>query len=178
MKRSELEHAIRAACDVAHDTEIIIIGSQAVLGQFPDAPADVTHSVEVDVYPLRDPTASDVIDGALGEDSTFDSTHGFYLHGVGPETATLPEGWESRLVAVRNENTRGHTGWCLEVHDLAASKLVAGREKDLDFVAALLRHGMIDADTLGERVQTLPLTGKRLDVVRARVGRLARSPEC
>ncbi|MGQ0752176.1 MAG: hypothetical protein ACT4PS_16750 [Betaproteobacteria bacterium] len=38
MKRSELEHLIRAAGRIAGDPEIVVIGSQAILGQFPDAP--------------------------------------------------------------------------------------------------------------------------------------------
>ena len=38
MKRSELEHLIRAAGSIANDAEIVIIGSQSILGQFPDAP--------------------------------------------------------------------------------------------------------------------------------------------
>jgi hypothetical protein len=36
MTRAELEHAIRAACDITHDTEVYVFGSQAILGQFPD----------------------------------------------------------------------------------------------------------------------------------------------
>jgi len=39
MTREQLEHAIRAACDVAEDAELLIFGSQAILGQFPDAPS-------------------------------------------------------------------------------------------------------------------------------------------
>ena len=39
MTRSELEHLIRAAADIANDDDIVVIGSQAILGQFPDAPA-------------------------------------------------------------------------------------------------------------------------------------------
>jgi hypothetical protein len=39
MKRSELEHLIRAAGSIANDSEIVVIGSQAILGQFPDAPS-------------------------------------------------------------------------------------------------------------------------------------------
>jgi len=38
MTRAELEHAIRAACDVAGDPEIWVFGSQAILGEHPDAP--------------------------------------------------------------------------------------------------------------------------------------------
>lgn len=36
MRRSELEHLIRAIGEIADDDEVI--GSQAILGQFPDAP--------------------------------------------------------------------------------------------------------------------------------------------
>src|SRR5437763_1568132 len=40
------------------------------------------------------------IDGAIGDGSPFDSTFGYYAHGVGPETATAPAGWQERLVRV------------------------------------------------------------------------------
>lgn len=33
MTRDQLEHAIRAACAVANDTELIVFGSQAILGR-------------------------------------------------------------------------------------------------------------------------------------------------
>lgn len=38
MKRLELEHVIRAAGSIAEDDAIAVIGSQSILGQFPDAP--------------------------------------------------------------------------------------------------------------------------------------------
>jgi hypothetical protein len=59
---------------------------------------------------------------------------------MGAETAVLPDGWRERLIPLRNQNTGGGTGLCLEVHDLAVSKLVAGREKDLAFISGLVRH--------------------------------------
>lgn len=49
MTRSELEHLIRAAGSIADDSEIVVIGSQSVLGQFPDAPASLLASAEADV---------------------------------------------------------------------------------------------------------------------------------
>lgn len=166
MRRSEIEHLIRAACDIVGEDELIVIGSQAVLGQFPDAPAEVTLSREADVYPRRNPDAAERIDGAIGEDSSFDSMYGYYAHGVGPATAVLPTGWEGRLVPVRNENTRGCTGWCLEVHDIAASKLYAGREKDRRYVAALLRHGMIQTPELEKRIARMPLPEAEQEQIR------------
>ena len=38
MKRHELEHLIRAAGAITGSDEIIVIGSQAILGARPDAP--------------------------------------------------------------------------------------------------------------------------------------------
>ena len=40
MTREQLEHAIRAACDVAEDTELYVFGSQATLGSQPDVVKD------------------------------------------------------------------------------------------------------------------------------------------
>jgi hypothetical protein len=86
---------------------------------------------------------SPFLGGNLGELSLFHQTHGIWVDGVEPTTATLPAGWEGRLVKLCNENTGGATGWCLDPHDIAFSKLAARREKDLAYVAALARHKMI-----------------------------------
>lgn len=151
MKRSELEHVIRAAGAIADDRAIVVIGSQALLGQFPDAPAALLVSMEADVFPRHRPERTDLIDGAIGEGSTFHEQFGYYAQGVSESTATLPKGWRERLVRVKNENTGGVEGLCLEVHDLAISKYVAGREKDLVFAAALARYGLTRKETLLER---------------------------
>lgn len=88
-------------------------------------------------------------------------------------TATLPAGWRERLVPIRNENTRGATGWCLEVHDPAVSKLVAGREKDLAFIAALFRHKLAASKVLGERLGRTPLPDSKRALAAERLNRLA-----
>lgn len=152
MTRSNLEHIIRAAGTITDDSEIIVIGSQAVLGQFPDAPPELLVSIEADVYPRNRPELSDLIDGSIGEGSPFERQFGYYALGVDPTTAILPQGWQTRLVRVSGENTRHIHGWCLEVHDLAISKLIAGRPKDLDFISSLVRHGMVSTTTLVERL--------------------------
>lgn len=172
MDRTALEHVLRAAAEIANEREFVVIGSQAVLGQFPNAPRALLASIEVDVYPRYAPEKSDMIDGAIGELSTFHQTFGYYAHGVDETTATLPSGWVERLVPVHNENTGGATGWCLEVHDLALSKLVAGREQDLDFVEVLVAERMVDVDVLRARVDTLVLPDPRLKAVRDRLLRL------
>jgi hypothetical protein len=160
--REQLEHAIRAACDVAGDTEVLVFGSQAILGEYPEAPAPLRASIEVDVQPVNRADAVDSIDGALGELSPFHQAFGFYVHGVSIESALLPHGWEGRTIPVSDPvGTRGHTGHCLEAHDLAASKLAAYREKDRDFVRILLVEGLVDPGTLRARIRGLPLPPDR-----------------
>jgi hypothetical protein len=121
MNRASLEHILRAAAAVANEHDIVVIGSQAVLGQFPDAPEALLVSIEADVFPRHAPDKSVLIDGAIGELSRFHQEFGYYAHGVDDTTATLPTGWTDRLIPIHNENTAGATGWCLEVHDLAIS---------------------------------------------------------
>jgi hypothetical protein len=67
MKRRDLEHVIRTAADIADDDEIVVIGSQAILGQHPDAPAELCVSTEADVYPKNRPERAELIDGSIGE---------------------------------------------------------------------------------------------------------------
>ena len=157
MTREELEHAIRAACDVSGDNEVFVFGSQAILGQYPDAPAALCQSAEADIAPRNHPERADDIDGALGEHSQFHHTHGFYVHGLGIEAAKLPRGWEKRAEVIQNDNTRGSKGTCVEAHDLAASKLVAFREKDRDFVRVLISERLIKPNRLVRVINLLPV---------------------
>jgi hypothetical protein len=159
--REQLEHAIRAVCDVSGETEVIVIGSQSILGEFPEAPAFLRQSTEVDVILKNKPDMTDKVEGTLGELSPFHDTHDFYVHGVTHETAKLPAGWEGRLVMIRSAATRDKTGWCLQGYDLAASKLYAFRDKDRDFVRVLLAEGLLAPATLQERVAMLPIDEAR-----------------
>ena len=163
MTRDQLEHAIRAACEVAGDDELYVFGSQAILAQFPDAPEVIRGSMEVDVQPKNRPEMTDAIDGSLGELSRFHSTYGYYVHGVSIDSAVLPVGWESRTVSIMNVATNEKAGLCLEAHDLAASKLAADREKDREFVTVLLAECSLDPDILVERVSTMPSSSDERD---------------
>ncbi|HKQ72015.1 MAG TPA: DUF6036 family nucleotidyltransferase [Polyangiaceae bacterium] len=169
MNRRALEHIIRASADIADDDEIIVIGSQSVLGQFPDAPEALRVSDEADVYPKNRPERWDVIDGSIGEGSPFHETYGYYAQGVEDGTAILPSGWKDRLIAVRNANTRNATGYCLEVHDLAVSKYVAGREKDRRFIRDAARYGLIDEATTLARIGEAPIDPEHAARIRDQV---------
>ncbi|MHB1468345.1 MAG: hypothetical protein ACYCU0_05600 [Solirubrobacteraceae bacterium] len=68
MRREDFEHALAAAAEVSGRDELVVIGSQAILGSLSDPPATLLVSL-VDVYPLEDPDAAINIDGSLGDGS-------------------------------------------------------------------------------------------------------------
>ena len=157
MKKAHLEHILKSAARIGDDNEIIVIGSQSILGQFPEAEKDpmLSYSVEADIYLKNKVQNTILVEGSIGEGSLFHITYGYYAQEVGPETAILPPGWEGRLYPVRVSYGDGSmvTGYCLEVHDLAVAKYAAGREKDFDFIAVMINKGMLRKKELISRVQ-------------------------
>ena len=113
MTRAELEHVLRAAAAIAQENSLVVVGSQAILLPFPNAPASLLVSREVDLYPAP------------------------------------------------------------EVHDLAVSKCVAGREKDADFVRTLLRVRMIEPDILTARIRALDAAAQPVEAIVAWAARRA-----
>ncbi|MEU5468767.1 DUF6036 family nucleotidyltransferase [Streptomyces xinghaiensis] len=161
MKRQELAHILRAACDVADDRDVLVIGSQSILGTFDedDLPSAATASIEADIAFLDDPDRikADDVEGAIGEMSTFHQINGVYAEGVHIETAAyLPPDWRDRLISWSLRSSEPADPHFLEPHDLAIAKLGAAREKDLDFVDALIRANLLDLTVLRERCALLP----------------------
>jgi hypothetical protein len=152
MNRVQLEHVLRAAAAIASENSLVVVGSQAVLLPFPNAPQALLGSREVDLYPALHPERADLIDGAIGAMSSFDDTFGYHADGVGPETAVMPADWMLRATLHYIGDV---TAICPEIHDLAVSKAVAARDKDADFVRVLLKEGMIDIETLCQRIAAL-----------------------
>ena len=169
MKREELEEAIRHAARVTQQREVLIIGSQAILGSYDEAqlPERATLSDEVEIAPITDDedfTLATLIDAELGEWSQFHEDHGFYVQGVNVTTAVLPNGWEARTVQVAPDGPGGASARCLDPHDLCASKLVRGEGKDLEFVGALVEAGLIDPASLVRICKKLPVSEIRRDI--------------
>jgi hypothetical protein len=168
--REQLEHVVRAAAAVVRD-DLVVVGSQAILGEHPDAPASLLVSQEADVFPRTNPGAAIEIDGAIGDGSRFHETYGYYAHGVGPETATLPDGWEDRLVPVRVPDLPRRetyvTAWCLESHDLIVSKCAAARDRDWEYVETALAHRLVQLDVLRTRIADLSVDRAERDRVSA-----------
>jgi len=173
VEREQLEHLIRAAAQVTHEYEFVIVGSQSILGPVPNPPQELKASMEADMYPLGAPEKADLLDGSIGEGSWFHITHKVYAQGVGPETAVLPSGWKERLHKVQTAQTDLKIGYCLDVLDLFMSKAWAGREKDREFCIALLRIGYVQFDAAVQRAADMPLTDGQKTSLRARIRRWA-----
>ena len=99
MRRDQLEHAIRAACQIIGRSEVIVVGSQAILGTYDESrlPPEATMSIEVDILPMADSDdetqrLADVLEGVAGELSPFEQLHGFSIDGVDLKTAVLSPG--------------------------------------------------------------------------------------
>lgn len=147
MKVENLEHVLRAIDDFTSvEYQFLLLGSQAILAHidpdyFPElAERDcLFHSQEIDVAPLVEDSKTqealaDEISGTLGEFTHFDNTHGYHADGVTLSTPTLAPGWRDRLKPYESDGVTSNKFFALSYEDLAVSKIMAGRPKDIDFV--------------------------------------------
>jgi hypothetical protein len=137
MKKRHVEHILRAAAAITGEKQLIVVGSQALHAKFPDVADEIVMSVEVDLIAKKNTSRTEWLN-AIGQDSQFHVTYGYYADPVDEGTAILPKGWKGRLVNLAAGEV---TGLCLDPHDLAISKYVARREKDLLFTRELARRG-------------------------------------
>jgi hypothetical protein len=142
VKKSELEHVIRAAKEITGETEFVVIGSQALHGAFPNLVDKLVTSHECDIYIPNAPEKTELLN-SIGMLTPFAQTYGYYADPVDPDTAKLPKSWARRKIAVSTRNTNGAIYYCPAPEDLVFSKLAAGREKDFRFVRALLARNLI-----------------------------------
>ena len=161
MRREELFHVARAAADVAGVRRVLILGSQAIHGSYDyeELPDEVVRSVEADVVILDDPhgDAASLVDGALGFMSPFSRQFTYHADGMTLTEATLPDGWEGRVVRLPTLDAHGDDIEVLfpELHDLVVTKLHADRPHDRRFVQALWDAGLLDVDVLLARIALL-----------------------
>lgn len=114
MNREQFEHVLRAVSRIAADPNVLVIGSQSILGSYADdeLPPEATGSMEVDAAFFDDPgeTKSGVVDAMIGELSNFHNEFGYYPQGVGVKTGVFPEGWKDRLVIYETPGTQPGRG--------------------------------------------------------------------
>jgi len=169
MKKADLEHLIRAAAAITGEYELVIVGSQSILGSVDTPPNRLLQSNEADIYPLNNTDLADLIDGSIGEGSIFHEKFQYYAQGVGPETSVLANGWKDRLIKLQNNNTDSKIGYCISASDLAIAKFVAWREKDIDYLKVMAEHHIINRDALINLAKDTPLKTIDLDELLLRI---------
>ena len=88
----------------------------------------------------------------FGVFSDFQLEHGFYADVLGLATVVLPTDWRKRLQSLLDENGE-IVAYCAEIHDIAVSKLIAGREKDFRFLADAFWLEIMSIDRFIERIR-------------------------
>ena len=171
--REDLTRAVRAVARHFNTDTVYLIGSQAILAAWPDAPSEARWSVEIDAYPGNATTweignagreASEEINALFGFGSDFHTAFGFYIDGVDEHTAFLPKDWKARAVRIRiPDGGREITAIAPSVDDLVVAKLARLDEKDKRFVSACHRARPLDA----ERIRAL-IELTKLDTARKR----------
>jgi len=145
-----LLEAAHAACG---HRDYVVVGSLSILAmeQVAMVPTDMTMSIDADCYTLADPPRIFDLKPGLGEGSAFHALHGIYLDPVSPKLPTLPDGWEGRLIRVAHGEIAAHF---LEPNDAAISKLARGEPRDLRWVRAGVKAGMVSMPTLALRMKS------------------------
>lgn len=170
MKKREIDHVLRVAGQITGEQQFIIIGSQSLHGKYPDLPDEIVKSMEVDLFASKKHGRTDWLN-AIGIDSPFHESFGYYADPVDEKTAVLPKGWKGRLVNLSPGNTEGVKGLCLEPHDLAIAKYVASREKDLIFTRELARRGLLSEARLLSLLDQTSVDEDARERIRSQIGR-------
>lgn len=164
---------------------VVIIGSQSVLLEWPDAPVLMRTSGEIDAYPINweawerehpGQEASEEINALFGWGSDFHVTHGFYIDGVDSSTATLPAGWKDRVIHITAE-AYGTTVTAIapSPEDLVVSKLARLEEKDAAYIAERHRFRPLNFPLIRERLAATEMDHNRRAAAQSILDRLEQS---
>lgn len=162
MRFPALKHLVESVRALGQCRKVTVLGSASLLASFPELGErellESTYDGDLLLEPINEQIAGYLTE-AVGQGSLFRAEHGYHADILHPTIVeSLPPGWESRLVAVKGfENV-----YALDPHDLAAVKVVVGREKDLALVRGLLGLGKISADQLRKRLHAMPLGEKEM----------------
>lgn len=151
MRKSDLFELISAIKSLVPGEMPIIVGSQAVhlVTEFP--PEIVRQSIECDFLLIGGKSETrTAINKTFGVFSQFQIEKGFYADALGLATVILPTGWPERLQNLEDEDGKTIAN-VVEIHDIAVSKLIAGREKDFVFLKELFLREYISIEIFLER---------------------------
>ncbi len=149
MKRADLRRLFAQARDLCGETDYVVMGSLAVLGYAEQVPARMAASLDVDAFSKTDPERIIQVAAALGQGSPFEAEHGYYLDPIAPRVATLPSGWEERLVRLQLEPDL--VLWFLEANDAAVSKYARMEPRDREWIRPGLGSGILSLAVIEAR---------------------------
>jgi hypothetical protein len=188
---ADLERTVRAIATEFKTDSVFIIGSQAILVGWPEAPLAMKVSPEIDAFPGNakiwetqekakhpgeNPEASEHINALFGEGSRFHETHGFYIDGVDENTAMLPADWQTRALVRRVEvENRVVTAVAPCPEDIIVSKLARLDKKDRKFVEAFDAVRPLDPEVIEKRIRSSPMHPTVADRAVAYIQALTRS---
>ena len=162
MRLSALRHVVESVRALGQCRKVIVMGSASLLASFPELGEQELLENTYDGDLLLDPSNEKIagyVAEAVGQGSLFKAEHGYHADILQPTIVeSLPPEWETRLVALEGFKNV----FALDPYDLAAVKVVAGREKDLTLVRGLIGLGKISADELRKRLHTMPLGEKEM----------------
>jgi hypothetical protein len=155
VRKSDLFDLISAVNSLIRDELPIIVGSQAVYLLTDLPPEILRQSIECDFLLTggKSETRTE-INKKLGVFSQFQIEKGFYADALGLATVILPTGWQERIQNLKDENGNIIAN-VAEIHDIAVSKLIAGREKDFVFLKEMFLREYILIETFLERAKLI-----------------------
>ena len=151
MRREDLRLLFARARDLCGETDYVVLGSLAVLGHAGEVPPRMAASLDVDAFSKGDPGRIFELASALGPGSPFEAEHGYYLDPISPRLATLPDGWEERLLRIQLEPDL--VAWFLEPNDAAVSKYARMEPRDREWIRPGLRAGILSMAIIEARVR-------------------------
>ena len=168
MNREQLHLLLTQAKAIVHHTDFVIVGSLSILGAVSDPPRTMVMSIDVDTYLKNDPQRTYDLAQALGQGSAFEEESGYYLDPVPPSLPSLPEGWQERLIPLDFGDVKA---FFVQPDDVAVSKYMRGEERDLRWLLAGLKSGLLDMDTIERRIASAPALEGELQAARKRMAR-------
>ena len=187
MEKSDLFDLIDAVQSILIDELPVIVGSQATFALTDDPPEIAQESVECDflIFGSGKSDLRDRVNNELGVLTPFQREKGYYADALGLATVVLASGWQDRLQPLLGPENK-IIAYCLEIHDVAISKLIAGREKDHAFLldafsrelllpAILIErlalvNSQVENDTIPNRVSKLIAFLKKQDAPPTTIG--------
>jgi hypothetical protein len=149
VRRDDLRRLFAQARALSGEADYVVLGSLAALGYAGEVPPRMAVSLDVDAYGKSDPDRIFALAPALGQGSPFEAAHGYYLDPISPRVATLPEGWQHRLVRIELEP--GLAAWFLEPNDAAVSKYARMEPRDREWIRAGLQAQILSLPIIEAR---------------------------